>query len=290
MKRILFLFIVIAGLMYAQENYHEHFSFFAKKAGTSQPQLEPETILYVNRVEADGGTIIDTNSVDSFVVHAKTNGYWDSLYIAYNASWGVKKDVTNYASKLYDIKGVNDLVQTTASAQPRWHADTLNSKPALVYDGTNDYLILQKLIIASNPYTSISIGRRTGISGFLAIGSDTSLAHYISPFNISGDNNIYIVGSSGFFNAGSFDNYQPHINITNYDGNRFSVWRGSNPFTLQNWSPGTRGYTFNNSGRYGSANVYASQILSSILHFNRQLSDTKRIAVYNYLNAKYGVY
>ena len=89
---------------------------------------------FIDRVLADGGTVEDAGFLNSFVLDAKANNYWNDIVAAYSPSWGVKGGAT--ASDLYSVTGATwDLAQSTGSAQPAINKNDLNGKTRLGFDG-----------------------------------------------------------------------------------------------------------------------------------------------------------
>lgn len=84
---------------------------------------------YISRVVADGGAVIDEAAVLSAVESA--SGIYDSVYVWWEADFGVKKGAGDSASVLYDLKG-NDFTQNDSMAI--WTANQINGKPALVFE------------------------------------------------------------------------------------------------------------------------------------------------------------
>jgi len=78
----------------------------------------------------------------------------------------------------YDQFGNNNATQTTAAEQPKiWDASTglvtENGKPALDFDGSNDYLQTSVFTASTQPITRIIVAKQNG-SGYLIDGSSTN--------------------------------------------------------------------------------------------------------------------
>jgi hypothetical protein len=131
---------------------------FGYKFGFSRAGgLDPATVSFKQRVEADGGTVEDVNFLNSFITNAKNNNYYDDIVAAYSPSWGVKGTTT--ASDLYSITGAAyDLAQGTASKQLAITAAAENGKSILTADGIDD--IMQRAFTYEGPETVILLGLR----------------------------------------------------------------------------------------------------------------------------------
>ena len=86
---------------------------------------EAETVAYIDRVEADGGVVLEPDYVDAVFKRLKEKNLLSTLkhWTSYRA--GMKKDASNNISKLYSLASGSDVVQTTASAQPEYSASGL---------------------------------------------------------------------------------------------------------------------------------------------------------------------
>jgi len=111
---------------------------------------EAETIAYKNRVEADGGVVIDIGYVDRVIVKAKSLGILANMIHWTSHLAGVKKDAGNAVSKLYSFVGI-DVVQTVGSSQP------IHSATGITYDGDDDFLDFG-LILGTDPLALTSGG------------------------------------------------------------------------------------------------------------------------------------
>jgi predicted GH43/DUF377 family glycosyl hydrolase len=108
----------------------------------SATTFETETMSQKTRIEADGGTVIDLNWINSAIYTLKTLGIYTSCKLLSDANFAVKKDVNNLVLKHYDISGNdNDAVQATGVSQPLFDADGgYLSKADIILDGSNDFL------------------------------------------------------------------------------------------------------------------------------------------------------
>lgn len=103
--------------------------------------MQPETITQKNRIESDGGTVIDLPWMNRVISNLKAQGIYTSCKLLTDANFGVKKNPsTGAVSKLYDISGNNnDAVQAAGANQPVW--SLVNGRGVITYDGVNDELV-----------------------------------------------------------------------------------------------------------------------------------------------------
>lgn len=93
------------------------------------------TIAYRDRVEADGGTIKDLAYVNSVIRLLILEGVYSNLASWVSANAGVKKDGSNFVSKMYCITG-KDMLQATGSAQPTWVSSGKNGRAIMQFNGS----------------------------------------------------------------------------------------------------------------------------------------------------------
>lgn len=99
-----------------------------------------DTEAYIDRVEADGGVVIDKPWTDSCFQWADDNNITDfgNTYAWISAGAGVKKDGSNKIIKMYSLSGASwDVEQTTASNRPTWTDNHINGNPSIVFDSAN---------------------------------------------------------------------------------------------------------------------------------------------------------
>jgi hypothetical protein len=108
--------------------------------------LDADTIAYKNRVEADGGEVIDINYLNSEVIRLKntfnTSGVsmYDRVHIYVCADFGIKRNpTTQKTEKIYDLKRVlMDLNQPNTNYQGVF-GQAPNGSNAILLDGIDDY-------------------------------------------------------------------------------------------------------------------------------------------------------
>lgn len=85
---------------------------------------------------------------------------------------------------LVDISGNNNnATQTTSDSRPIYRTAQLNGKPAIVFDGSDDYMPFDGNLIANSDYTVIFVGKRR---------SDASLRAFLGGTTESGNRNLHL--------------------------------------------------------------------------------------------------
>ncbi|MCK5639704.1 MAG: hypothetical protein KAJ19_02865 [Gammaproteobacteria bacterium] len=118
--------------------------------------LAAETVAFMARVIADGGTVEDIIFLDSFVKDAKANDYYNDIVFAGSPSWGVKG--TSNASTLYSVpSAAADLTQTTGAKQPAITLSDLSGRTRLSADGVSHTMNSAALVLPQ-PHTNVFMG------------------------------------------------------------------------------------------------------------------------------------
>lgn len=131
---------------------------------------------YKARVVADGGAIINEASVQAFYDALLLNSYKDSLKAWYEADCGIKKTGVNI-SKVYDLIGTYDLVQTGADAvKPDYYADSLGGKPTWYFGNAAFFVNTSLTFAASGAYYLVY--RTSVIDNDNPIGSSDAAGAY----------------------------------------------------------------------------------------------------------------
>ena len=191
-------------------------------------------------------------------------------------------------------------VQDTTAFQPKFRTNIVNGKPAIVFDGTNDYLAFNGNIIVNTNYTIIAVLRRN-------IGS-TAHHCFLGGTKTSQNKNLHIGWQSNntFYHAQYSNDYA--MRVTNYSAGEQPLivsLRHSNTLGNDTYiDGGLRGLDmyagrlahlteWNGAaiGRYidGSINPRFNGWVAELIMYNRYLSETERKAIESYLSAKYNV-
>jgi hypothetical protein len=193
MKRyliILALFICFVGFGQEKLTYRNSNGLIYRTSnGLSYATFTPQyklALKYKERVEADGGEIIDFDYIVSEYEMLVNNNDLDSIQLLLSGAAGVRTQINGtdtLVNKFYDLsKKENDHVQTVVSEMPKLRRNTNGIYPSLEFDGVDDYLLATKTT-----------------SGF------EDLSYYVTmnvPFPSNINNGIggrnYIAGGTGF--------------------------------------------------------------------------------------------
>jgi hypothetical protein len=116
--------------------------FINNKSGgflTIPQSIEQETVNYIERVNADGGMVVNIQYVDKVFKLLKRNNLLSNLLYYTSPSMGIKIDGNNNVSKLYSLASNTDIIQPTLSLQPVYESNSLNGKPYIFYNGNKYY-------------------------------------------------------------------------------------------------------------------------------------------------------
>lgn len=142
---------------------------------------QPETITQKNRIESDGGKVIDLIFMDRVILLLKRLGIYGNCKLLTDANFGVKKDGSGAVSKLYDISGNNnDAVQATGASQPIW--SLVGGRGVITYDGVNDYLKVPKTTLSN--YALLSRFNCSNLATNRTILCDYSATNTVSQFEL----------------------------------------------------------------------------------------------------------
>lgn len=132
---------IVLGSYSAASAHVSHFSIgdskeqWAKWAGWIG-----ELIWYENQLSDDDVKIVEKYFRHKWFASALPTDFSD-LVVWTNAMQGVTKDGANKVSQWNDLSGNNNhFVQATGTKQPVWTASEYNGKPALVFDGVDDFM------------------------------------------------------------------------------------------------------------------------------------------------------
>lgn len=252
------------------------------------PIYEAETIAYRDRVELDGGVVIDLDYVDSVYKKLKELSLLTNLVHWSSVNAGIKKDSAGYVSKLYSLDGAsNEATQPTGANQP------LYSSPNLVYDGTDDYLFSSATF--TNQFTFISCFQ-TGLIGSKTMGfvsNYTGSAGVLFWLRLNGKLAIGFFRSDGsFVSAGEslITNNAKYIASGTYNKTKLSAHLNGAIFGTSTAETADikAGLNYVEIGRYQSNHLDGNQNENVV--FNVGLTDAENSEIHNIINAKNLVY
>ena len=110
------------------------------RSGIKLKNLDPATVAYIQRVEADGGVVLSPQLVDAHIKAVKQIGITDAIYQLFASYAGIKIDQrggVNYVTKMYSIFGDCDVSQGNEVNQP---IITMGDIPTISFPRDSDYL------------------------------------------------------------------------------------------------------------------------------------------------------
>lgn len=106
-----------------------------------------DTLAYKSRVEADGGIVVDIDYVDSIFTLIASQGIYTSGRVWCSPNAGIKKNVSDQVSKIYNLFGSLDAVQATTGSMPiHYTGGSLWSKKAW-FGGVSKGITIPNLIL-----------------------------------------------------------------------------------------------------------------------------------------------
>jgi hypothetical protein len=224
---------------------------------------------------------------------ANFNTWWDT---SQNSSLSPSSGDIN---AINDLKGSTNTTQTIPAAKPFLVSSAFNSKDALLYNGSSDYMTFNptSLPIGSSARSMFFVTRHdnSSVSVPFTIGNNTSGERFsleTSRTQLSASFGSSKYGTSGltsnsgikvdsFFlpSGGSASNVGMYRNGVNVSP---SSQAGSNPAIN---TTSTNGFI----GRYLTAAAFHNGYIAEILIYARNLTTAERLQIHDYLIAKWGI-
>ncbi len=189
----------------------------------------------------------------------------------------------------------NDATQTTAANKPTYRSNVVNGKPAVRFDGANDFLQFAdvfSLLSAGEIFIVVKIDAdppgAAAQTGLWTLGSDTQNTHF--PFT---DGTIYDQFGTTVRKATadptplltSFRLY----NVSSASGNWTSRLNSSQIFTTATNTVGFTTAPVLGAG-VGGATYFLDGDIAEVILYDAALSSGNRANVESYLNSKYALY
>lgn len=260
-----------------------NYRFFA----AAGPAYQAETIAYRDRVELDGGAVMDLAYVDAAYKKLKEQAVAVS-YSWLSASFGIKKDAGGYVSKLYSLGGAAlDLVQTSGALQPKWVSNGFNNLPELQFDAVDDAMApatKTNFLQANSIFTVGKSTRKTGSNSAFFFDGTTGTAR----------NALYNAANLSFnfslFAGATLDGLQSDINTHLF----LSKFKGAaSELHIDNTlkatgNAGTQGFDYVTLGNaYPGGGLALAGSISEFFFINADISGTE---FSTFLNNKYLIY
>lgn len=195
-----------------------------------------------------------------------------------------------FVTTWYDQSGNGrNATQTTAANQPQIVSSGSvileNSKPALNFDGSNDYFGITSFTFSSSNYHSF-VGKRT-TSGKALLG----LTGNMYTLTLWTDNNYYLqANTNGYQSSNSTDTTTNRLLLTGFregSGNQ-KIYKNNNLI-----SSTFNSYTIANDisaiGKYLPASTYLNGTLQEIIYYNSDQS-SNRTGIESNINTYYAIY
>ena len=277
-------------------NMQTYYSRYSDKDEFSWAAYEAETIIQKDRIEADGGIVVDLTWINSVIRELKEQNIYSSCKLLTDANFGVKKDITGAVSKLYDLSGNNnDAIQPTGASQPIW--SLVNGKGIINYDGTDDFLIvLTSSMNLRLSQTWFASGKSSNISCAIVAKDDIVNQRQMSWENGGRDDYLFIPAATGV-NAGIAltANVPCILSFRFTSGVKIEGWKNNvtgTPVSTAGITTNDAAIDYSIGARYtGSAwNNPWNGYLNNTLAFDIALSEGQRQNVESIINSYYTIY
>jgi hypothetical protein len=200
------------------------------------------------------------------------------------------------------LKGTNSPNNAIIGNAPTYTKNKINGLPALVFNGSSNYLTFNGSTLANSDYSVVVVEQRTSSksNNYYISGNDTAILNYnlFVGYRLNG-RSAFSQGSNGYDTVVS--NFLASSPITRIHVFRFSSSVGKNYYlngvnqTLSAILGGTpsltTGLLSNNSaqiGRHLASSHYAG-VIGEIIIFNKYINDDERKDIQEYLGNKWGV-
>jgi len=220
---------------------------------------------------------------------ANLGGWWDATD---SSSYTLGTGVTEWRDK----SGLGQaFTQTTGASQPTVNATGINSKPALSFDGSNDFMTLGSATIggnnlfaeAANAFSIYLITQSAGVGSFFAQAVSTEAQRVLQCFR--GAPNSSIIRGTGS-NPVTLTENIPLLVAMSWDGTAATARSNNSTGTA---TVGAAAYSSDNIliGARSSASpaLFLNGRISEIIFYNRVLGSAEQSRLFQYLNAKWGL-
>lgn len=183
----------------------------------------------------------------------------------------------------------NNAVQANGANQPVNTANQINGKPALIFDGTNDYLATNAFTGGNLTTSTIFIVAKRAVSGvgsagmYLVDGIDGTNRQAI----LSADATQYYLQYGGdVLTSSTVASVLPHVHCAVFNGASSNYYvDGVSVISGNAGSNQLAGLTI--GARYSTSNFFNGS-MAEVITFNRALSNTERLLINQYLDNKWG--
>lgn len=192
----------------------------------------PETLIQKSRIESDGGEVVNLTCMNAVISELETLGIYSNCKFLTDADFGVKKDIDNKVSKIYDISGNgNDVASLISANQPIWN--TLGDKGLITYDGTSDYISEMAGVIATSPDIATHQGVTFDGTYFYLIHTtsirkmDKDWNEIISNTNVNAECGNTHLGDGQYYNGKLYIASDDWASDVDFGVSRISIWNSA---------------------------------------------------------------
>lgn len=264
-----------------------------------------ETYAYQSRVLADGGVVVDIALVDEAYQLLANHSLSPVCWV--DANFGVKKDGSEYVTKLYDLSSnEHDPTQDGATKYPQWTAAQQNGLAGIYFDGSNDELGFGNMLGTSASFTfttSVSVADVTA-NQLLWANYDGSNAYSLWFLEYRGasngdlsmriSNQAASQGTSAYTTSGS----QISNNVWHVRSDKYATGAYNNMAIYVNGVSKSLSYNSTTADTNAVSGLESRLAFNSSFHgyigsfimFGSALSDANRGYVETFINTKYAIY
>jgi hypothetical protein len=210
----------------------------------------------------------------------------DGCILWFRSDLGITKDGDNLVSAWVDQSGSGHNASAAGSVRPTYTGNQLNGQPAIIFDGSDDCMNLVALDAMAS-YTIAIIPKYDNVDALYGLLQDAASwrdALYTNGQDITIDDGagvVAITAPSALTNYTLLTAIRSTITGTVYQ-NGSLAGTDNDPLMVQT-------VAINKLGFAGAGGVFPGGIVELII-YNSALSDTNRLLVENYLNARYAIY
>ena len=245
-----------------------------------------EEARYIDRVGADGGTIVSVADVMAGYAAARSGGWLPAVRAWWSGQAGYKDAGSGAMSKWYDLgPNAEDVVQTVAGTRPTLTANQQNGKSVMKVDGGDQFEGKVFSAALYPPNTLFVVVKHVGTATQMFIGGqDNSHRHQVYYGSGSG---LCLYGGNPLILAG--DATTTKILTAVFNSIRSKLYVNGGAANLGNAGVQDMG-GIQIAAEPGGGRLSNGGFICEIIVCVGELTDTVRTAVRDYLNAKWAVY
>lgn len=196
---------------------------------------------------------------------------------------------TGYVKTWYDQSGNSqDGTQPAETRQPTIVLNYVNSKPAILLDGSNDFINVPDAAITFSPLSIILNAKFNAMAGMI-VGDNagTNQRLYVPYTGVSSQFRYYVGGTT--YAGGSAGDTNWHIHSVRYASSPGTISAWINGSAVTSGSASVTGSITNlNIGSYAEASEFASAYVTDVIMLQSQISSSDHNAIGQNLATRYG--